>query len=63
MSYIFDPQKTQTHQQKIERVKCDVKRFRIACRSDWARPIDYVNLIDALLRLESLEANIPATLH
>ena len=58
MSYIFDPRTAKTNERQINDLKFDVKRFRKACRSEWARPIDYVNLIDALFRLEALEADI-----
>jgi len=62
MSYIFDPRTAETHQKQMAELKYDVQRFRKACRSEWARPIDYVNLIDALFQLESLEADIAGSL-
>ncbi len=49
----------QTSQQlelKIRALKNDIKRFSRACRSEWSRPIDFVNLSDAQFKLKKLQA-------
>jgi len=57
MSYIFDSQAAIPVEQKIAQLENDVQRFRRACLSDWPRPIDRVNLLDALFALETLKAS------
>jgi len=49
----------QTSQQlelKIRALINDIKRFSRACRSEWSRPIDFVNLSDAQFKLKKLQA-------
>jgi len=40
---------------RIQALEQDVDRFLKACRSDWPRPIDYTNLIDAQYALNHLK--------
>ena len=44
-----------SNQIKIQELKRDIIRYTKACRSECARPIDYMNLIDAQHELRSLE--------
>ena len=44
-----------SNQIKIQELKRDIIRHTKACRSEWPRPIDYMNLIDAQHELRSLE--------
>ena len=34
-------------EQKIENLEIEINRYKSACQSVWAKPIDYTNLIDA----------------
>jgi len=54
MSYIFDYSEMTAIDQKIQLLEADIKRFTKACLSDWPRPIDYTNLIDAQYALKTL---------
>jgi len=55
MSYIFDPHAALITQQKIAELEHDIQRFTRACLSDWPRPVDYTNLIDAQFELKTLK--------
>ena len=44
-----------SNQIKIQELKRDIIRYTKACRSEYPRPIDYMNLIDAQHELRSLE--------
>jgi len=41
-------------EQKIETLKTEIRRYKKACQSAWAKPIDYTNLIDAQFALSVL---------
>jgi len=56
MSYIFDAHALAATQKKITALEQDIQRFTRACRSDWPRPVDYTNLIDAQFELKALKA-------
>lgn len=45
---------TQSLDHSIKRLKNDIQRFKKACLSEHARPIDYTNLIDAQFTLKTL---------
>jgi len=55
MSYIFDNRPAETLEQKIDALEQDVARFSKAWQSEWARPVDYTNLMDAQFSLMSLK--------
>ena len=55
MSYMFYHGNAVTLEQKIADVEQDVQRFTKACLSPMARPVDYINLIDAQFSLRSLK--------
>ena len=58
MSYIFNGSETVEFQRKVKALEQDIKRFAQACRSDWPRPIDYTNLMDAQHALKSLKTSM-----
>ena len=60
MSYMFDYSEKIEFEHKVEELKSDIKRFTKACNSDWARPIDYTNLIDAQYALKALKTCMAA---
>jgi len=60
MSYMFDYSEKIECEHKIEELKSDIKRFTKACNSDWARPVDYTNLIDAQYALKALKTCMAA---
>ncbi|MEP3889366.1 MAG: hypothetical protein ABJN69_02795 [Hellea sp.] len=55
MSYVFDHDTAFTREQKMTALEHDIQRFTKACLSDWPRPVDYTNLIDAQHALKSLK--------
>lgn len=55
MSYIFDYTQKITFEEKIQEVENDIQRFTRACLSEWPRPIDYTNLMDARHVLKTLK--------
>ena len=55
MSYVFPLSKSAEIEQKIQDLENDIKRFCKACKSEWARPVDYTNLIDARYVLKTLK--------
>jgi hypothetical protein len=55
MSYTFNNQPAETLEQKIDALEKDVARFSKAWQSEWARPVDYTNLMDAQFSLRSLQ--------
>lgn len=55
MSYIFNSTERVTLEQKIQDLKADIQRFTQACQSNWPRPVDYTNLIDAQYALKALK--------
>jgi len=55
MSYIFEYNNKIEYEQKTQELKNDIKRFTKACQSDWPRPVDYTNLIDAQYALKALK--------
>ena len=44
-----------TFEQKTQELQNDIRRFTKACQSDWPKPIDYTNLIDAQYALRELK--------
>ena len=55
MSYIFPLSGSAKIEQKIQDLENDIKRYCKACKSEWARPVDYTNLIDARYILKTLK--------
>jgi len=56
MSYVFDESVNISLQHKEAELERDIQRFTKACKSDWPRPVDYTNLIDAQYTLKALRA-------
>ena len=56
MTYVFDYDKKISYKQKVKELENQIQRFTRACLSDWPRPIDYTNLIDAQHALKDLKA-------
>lgn len=56
MSYIFEYSQTVAFDQKVQALEADIARFTQACLSEWPRPVDYTNLIDAQYALKALMA-------
>ena len=55
MSYMFYNGLAVTLEQKIAETEHDIQRFSRAWQSPMARPVDYINLIDAQFALRSLK--------
>jgi len=60
MSYIFDYDQKTSFEQAAEKLEHDIQRFTKACLSEWPRPIDYTNLIDAQHALKTLNQTVYA---
>ncbi|MDB2439550.1 hypothetical protein N9W89_12620 [Hellea sp.] len=60
MSYIFDYDQKISFEQAAEKLEYDIQRFTKACQSEWPRPIDYTNLIDAQHALKTLNQTVYA---
>ncbi len=55
MSYMFDYDQKINVEQAVKNLEHDIQRFTQACLSEWPRPIDYTNLIDAQFALKTLK--------
>jgi len=55
MSYAFEISEKLSLEETVQNLENDIHRFKKACLSDQARPIDYTNLLDAQFALHSLE--------
>ena len=55
MSYLFPLSESAEFEQKIQELENDIKRYCKVCNSEWPRPGDYTNLIDARYALKTLK--------
>jgi len=60
MSYMFDNSEEIEFERKVQELENKIQRLTKACRSDWPRPIDYTNLIDAQYTLKALKTCMAA---
>ena len=60
MSYTYDHNEKIDFERKVKELENKIKRLTKACRSDWPRPIDYTNLIDAQYALKALKTCMAA---
>ena len=55
MAYIFEYKQKTNLEQTLKKLEHDIQRYKKACLSEWPRPIDYTNLIDAQFALKTLK--------
>ena len=55
MAYIFESKQKTNLEQTVKKLEHDIQRYKKACLSEWPRPIDYTNLIDAQYALKTLK--------
>ena len=55
MAYIFEYKQKTNLEQTVKKLEHDIQRYKKACLSEWPRPIDYTNLIDAQFALKTLK--------
>ena len=64
VSYMYEPKQDLSFEHAVQSLENDIERFKKACLSDWPRPIDYANLLDAQYALKILRAlNNPIPAH
>ena len=56
MAFMFESDQRISYKQRVKDLESKIQRFTKACLSDWPRPIDYTNLIDAQHALKDLKA-------
>lgn len=55
MSDPFDYDHKPSLEKTVQSLENDIQRYRKACLSEWPRPMDYTNLIDAQHALKALK--------